>query len=55
MIAAACKHENAFHCLMDYVNPKKYAIFKAFDAQWEKEDILQVCYSMLAMNTSTDS
>ena len=55
MIAAARNHEEAFHCLMEYVNPKKYPLFKAFYAQCEKEAILQVYRLMLAMNINTDS
>ena len=56
MIAAARKHEEAFHCLMEeYFNPKKYPIFKAFYAQCKKEAILQVYYLMLAMKISNNS
>ena len=52
LVAAACKHEDAFHCLMEYVdldllNPEKNPIFKAFDAQHKKMTILQVGCSVL--------
>ena len=52
LVAAACEHENAFHCLMKYVDldlldPKKNPIFKAFDAQDQKMTILQVGCSVL--------
>ena len=45
LIAAASGHEDAFHCLMNYVDlddPKKNPIFLAFQAQYEKMAILQV-------------
>ena len=52
LVAAACEHENAFHCLMKYVDldlhdPKKNPIFKAFDAQDQMMTILQVGCSVL--------
>ena len=52
LVAAACEHEDAFHCLMEYVdldllNPEKNPIFKAFDAQYLKMTILQVGCSVL--------
>ena len=45
LIAAASGHEDAFHCLMKYVDladPKNNPIFLAFQAQYEKMAILQV-------------
>ena len=45
LIAAASWHEDAFHCLMKYVDlddPKKNPIFLAFQAQYKKMAILQV-------------
>ena len=54
LVAAACGHEDAFHCLMEYVDlnldlldPEKNPIFKAFYAQREKMIILQVGCSVL--------
>ena len=52
LVAAACEHENAFHCLMKYVDmdlldPEKSPIFKAFGAQYKKMTILQVGSSVL--------
>lgn len=52
LVAAACEHEDAFHCLMEYVDldlldPEKNPIFKAFDARYQKMTILQVGCSVL--------
>ena len=52
LVAAACEHEDAFHCLMKYVDldlldPEKNPIFKAFDARYQKMTILQVGCSVL--------
>ena len=52
LVAAACGHKDAFHCLMEYVDldlldPEKNPIFKAFDAQHKKMIILQVGCSVL--------
>ena len=54
LVAAACEYEDAFHCLMKYVDlnldlldPEKNPIFKAFDAQHKKMIILQVGCSVL--------
>ena len=53
LIAAACEHEDAFHCLMGYadlLDPEKNPIFKAFDIQYKKMTILQVGCSELHVN-----
>ena len=52
LVAAACEHKDAFHCLMkcvdlDLLDPEKNPIFKAFDAQNQKMTILQVGCSVL--------
>ena len=54
LVAAACEHKDALHCLMKYVDldldlldPEKNQIFKAFDARYQKMTILQVGCSVL--------